>query len=132
MVLFGGIFLGYMVFMHFSDNIGRRLGMILTSFTTSMGFIIISFSQNMEFACVGLLLAGAGCESNMRINLSILNEMVDYHLRQKYSLILQCAFGVGGMSVALSYYLLRDWRLVTTYFCTIPAFICFIVVLFLL
>ena len=114
--------------MHFSDNIGRRLGMILTSATTMIGFIILSCSQNMWWACVGLLFAGAGCESNMRINLSIMNEVVDYHLRQKYSLILQCSFGVGGIFVAISYYLLEDWRWVNTYFCTIPSIICFIIV----
>ena len=44
MVLFGGIFLGYLIFMHFSDNLGRRVGMILTSATSTIGFIILGLS----------------------------------------------------------------------------------------
>ena len=84
----------------------------------------------MIWACVGLLLVGAGCESNMRINLSILNETVDYNLRQKYSLILQCSFGVAGIFVALSYYYLRDWRLITNIFCTVPSIIFLLVIVF--
>lgn len=47
--------------------------------------------------------------------------MVDYHLRQRYSLILQCSFGVGGVMIACGYYYFRDWRTVNTVFCTIPA-----------
>lgn len=73
MVLFVGIFVGYFIFMHFSDNLGRRFGMILTWSTATFGLILISLSRNMLMVSLGLLLAGAGCESNMRINLSILN-----------------------------------------------------------
>ena len=47
--------------MHFSDNIGRRLAMILTTFSITLGFIIISCSSNTFMVCIGLLFAGAGC-----------------------------------------------------------------------
>lgn len=73
MILFFGVFLGYLIFMHFSDNLGRRYGMILTWSTAVAGFILISLSRSIFTASIGLFLAGAGCESNMRINLSILN-----------------------------------------------------------
>jgi MFS family permease len=73
MVLFIGIFLGYFIFMHFSDNMGRRFGMILTWSAAVVGLILITFSHDMVIVSVGLLLAGAGCESNLRIDLSILN-----------------------------------------------------------
>jgi MFS family permease len=129
MLLFGGIFLGYLVFMHYSDNIGRRFGMILTSLTTTLGFLLISLSGDIWQACLGLLLAGAGCESNMRINLSILNEIVDYQLRQTYSLVLQCSFGVGGIFVALGYWYFRDWRMVTHVFCTVPSLLFLAIIL---
>ena len=61
MVLFAGIFIGYIIFMHFSDNIGRRYGMIITWTTALIGLIMISISWNMTVANIGLLLAGAGC-----------------------------------------------------------------------
>lgn len=49
--------------------------------------------------------------------------MVDFHLRQKYSLILQCSFGVAGIMVSVGYYYLRNWRIVNTVFCTIPSLV---------
>jgi len=61
MVLFGGIFIGYMVFMYFSDNMGRRFGMLITSLTSTIGFVLISLGQNMGVISVGLFLVGAGC-----------------------------------------------------------------------
>ena len=73
MTLFLGVFMGYIVFMHFSDNFGRRFGLILTWSTAVAGFVLISLSRNIFIASVGLLLAGAGCESNMRISIAILN-----------------------------------------------------------
>ena len=129
MILFGGIFVGYMVFMYFSDNMGRRVGMILTSLTSTVGFVLISMGQNMGVIGVGLFMVGAGCESNMRINISIMSEMVDFHLRQKYSLILQCAFGLAGIFVSVGYYLLRDWRNVTHLFCTLPSILCLLIII---
>lgn len=61
MVLFVGIFAGYFIFMHFSDNMGRRFGMILTWSTVVAGLLLITFSYDMISVSVGLLLAGAGC-----------------------------------------------------------------------
>jgi hypothetical protein len=55
--------------------------------------------------------------------------MVDFHLRQKYSLILQCAFGLAGIFVSVGYYLLRDWRNVTHLFCTLPSILCLLIIL---
>jgi MFS family permease len=132
MTLFLGVFVGYLVFMHFSDNFGRRFGMILTWSSAVAGFVLVSLSRNVFTASVGILMAGAGCESNMRISIAILSEIVDYNLRQKYSLILQCAFGVGGVLVSVGYYWLRNWREVTTCFCTLPAFVLLLVIVFYL
>jgi len=68
----------------------------------------------------------------MRINISIMSEVMDFHLRQKYSLILQCAFGLAGIFVSVGYYLLRDWRNVTHLFCTLPSILCLAVIIFYL
>jgi hypothetical protein len=58
--------------------------------------------------------------------------MVDVHLRQKYSLVLQCSFGLAGIMVAVGYYYLRDWRIVNTVFCTVPAIIFLIIMILFL
>ena len=76
MMLFLGVLMGYLVFMYFSDNIGRRFGMLLTWSTVVIGLLMMSISTNILTAAFGVFLAGAGCESNLRINLSIINEIV--------------------------------------------------------
>lgn len=73
MTLFVGIFFGYIVFTYFSDNFGRRVAMILTWVTANVGILIVCASYGIEMACIGLFLAGAGCESNIRVNLAIIN-----------------------------------------------------------
>jgi MFS family permease len=128
MTLFFGIFMGYIFFSYFSDNFGRRRAMIMTWMTSLVGIMILCSSKSLEVASLGLFLAGAGCESNLRVNLTIINEIVDYHLRQVYSVILQSAFGVAGISIAVAYNLLYDWRIVTIFFCAIPAFIVMVII----
>lgn len=61
MVLFMGVFVGFIIFMHYSDNLGRRFGMILTWSCAVIGLSMITISQNMAMVSIGLFLAGAGC-----------------------------------------------------------------------
>jgi MFS family permease len=61
MTLFLGVFIGYIIFMYFSDNFGRRFGLILTWSTAVAGLIMMSLSRSVFIASMGILLAGAGC-----------------------------------------------------------------------
>jgi MFS family permease len=121
MTLFMGILAGYLVFTHCADNFGRRVAVLLTWSTATVGLGLLWASTSIEVACVGLFLAGAGCESNIRVTLAVLSETVDYHLRQTYSLILQTAYGLAGICVSLGYYFLQNWRVVNLVFCALPA-----------
>jgi hypothetical protein len=128
--LFIGIFAGYIGFTYYSDNFGRRRAMLLTWFTAIVGLILICLGKSPTLAGIGLFLAGAGCESNLRVNLAIISEIVDYHLRQAYSIILQSAFGVAGLAIAASYYCLHDWQIVTLICCVLPAIVVMLGIIF--
>lgn len=104
--------------------------MLLTWGSSLAGLTLLCLSSSASWAAVGLFLTGAGCECNLRINLAIINEIVDTHLRQAYSIILQSAFGVAGLAIAASYYLLRDWRTSTILCCLLPAALVMIAVIF--
>lgn len=73
MTLFLGVLFGYIIFTYLADNFGRRMALITTWTTANIGILILCLSQSMSHACVGLFLAGAGCESNIRVNLAIIN-----------------------------------------------------------
>lgn len=74
-------------------------------------------------AVLGLFLAGAGCESSMRITMTVLGEVADYYLRQQYSVALQIAFAIGGILVGIAYWVLPSWRLINITFILIPCII---------
>ena len=56
-----GVFVGYMVFLSFADNYGRKVSLVLAWSVTTLGIAILSVSWSMSMANVGLFLAGAGC-----------------------------------------------------------------------
>ena len=59
-VLFVGIFFGYLVFMYFTDNYGRKFGVVLAWTVAVIGLAILSASVSIWMAVGGLFLAGAG------------------------------------------------------------------------
>ena len=120
-VLFCGILVGYLLFTHIADNTGRRTAMIAAWGTTCIGLATLNLSPNIYLACLGLFLAGAGSETSLRISLAIINEVVDFTLRQKYSLLLQGSFGFSGVVVAAAYYFLSDWRTILLVCCLLPS-----------
>jgi hypothetical protein len=73
MPLFLGIFAGYLCFSYYSDNFGRRRAMLLTWSTALIGFGLLCLGSTPKMAALGLFLAGAGCESNRRVSLAIIN-----------------------------------------------------------
>lgn len=60
-VLFAGTLFGYLFFLFFSDNFGRKFSILMTWGTCCTGIILLVCAQNIQMACVGLFLAGSGC-----------------------------------------------------------------------
>lgn len=109
--------------MYFTDNYGRKTGVVLAWTVATIGIGILSASVTIWMSIIGLFLAGAGSESAIRITMAILGDVTDYNLRQKYSVALEIAFGSGGVLIALIYYLVGNWRIVNLFFVFIPAVI---------
>lgn len=55
--------------------------------------------------------------------MSLLGEVVEYNLRQKFSVGLQSAFGISGVCIGVLFYFLKNWRIIITFFCFLPSLI---------
>ena len=62
MMEYVGIFIGYFVFLYFTDNYGRKMSAIMAWSVATIGVAILCLSYfiNEYFAVLGLFLAGAG------------------------------------------------------------------------
>lgn len=74
-------------------------------------------------AVIGLFLAGAGCESAIRISMAVLGEIMDFYVRQQYSVALEIAFALGGIFVGIIYWVFPYWRLINIIFILIPCLV---------
>ena len=95
MTLYAGTFVGYVSMPLITDNLGRKDSIVVSSVLTCLGIGILSFAPNIWSACVGLFLAGFGCETIIRTSTTILTEVVENTQRQKYITALMISFGVG-------------------------------------
>ena len=64
--------MGYIVFLYFTDNYGRKMSIVMTWTVTTVGVALLACSVHISMAVVGLFLAGAGCESAIRITMAVL------------------------------------------------------------
>lgn len=64
--------------------------------------------------------------------MAVFSEIVENVLRQKYSIALEIAFGLGEITVGLVYFLIEDWRWITIGCCLFPAIITFLLLIFYL
>jgi MFS family permease len=132
MVLYAGTFFGYILIPFATDNYGRKFSMVASWSLTLLGIFILSISVNILMASIGLFLAGFGCESGIRTTMTILGEVVENTLRQKYSTALSISFGIGEILIGLIYFLLKDWRKITVLFCLLPAIFQLLLLIFYL
>ena len=64
--------------------------------------------------------------------MAILSEVVDFHLRQKYSVALQSSFGISGILIGVLFYLFKGWRTIVTMCAFLPSiFVLFLFIFFL-
>lgn len=130
MTTFIGIFCGYIVILFFTDNFGRKMSVMMAWGITVLGSIILCASVNLEMAMVGLFLTGAGSESAIRISMAVFGEIVDYYVRQEYSVALEISFGLAGILVGIIYYLIDDWRMINIFFVALPCIVEYLLFIF--
>ena len=61
MVLYIGTFAGYIIFLFFTDNFGRKFALVMTWSVTMIGIFLLCIAPNMSIANIGLFFAGMGC-----------------------------------------------------------------------
>ena len=110
-----------MIFLSFADNFGRKVSLVLAWAVTTIGIALLSISWNMHIATLGLFLAGAGCESSIRIGIAYINETIDPYVRQKYSIAMQSSFGITGILIGVLFYVVKQWRVIIIFFSFIPS-----------
>lgn len=72
MIIYGGTFVGYFVFLFITDNYGRKFAMVIGWAVTFVGILILCLSSSMGIACIGLFFAGSGCDACLRITMAML------------------------------------------------------------
>ena len=72
---------------------------------------------------VGLFLIGAGADAAINMCFNFLGEVVEYEVRQKYSIILQVAFPLGACILTLAFIWIKDWQLAALLLIVIPSVI---------
>jgi MFS family permease len=55
------VFLGYLFFLFFTDNYGRKFSIVMTWGSCCAGILLLVLSQNIYMAAIGLFFAGSGC-----------------------------------------------------------------------
>jgi MFS family permease len=118
-----GALLGYIFVSFFADNYGRKKTAIWAWSICCLGCLILTLSQTLWMAGIGLFLAGFGSDSVLNITGTIIAEQFgDYH-RQRYYTVVQGVFTSGALFVTLIYYLWKSWFITVTYFLLIPSLI---------
>ena len=71
MMLYLGTLCGYPIFLSITDNYGRKKAIVMAWATTTIGLALLCAAFNIIMATIGLFFAGMGCESCIRISMSI-------------------------------------------------------------
>lgn len=88
-----------------ADNSGRRITLVISSWITVAGCLLLVFAQGLWMASLGLVLCGFGSDSVLGTFGSTAAECLNDNFRQKVTSIVQGAFTVGALLVTLFYYL---------------------------
>jgi len=64
--------------------------------------------------------------------MAVFGEVVDYYIRQKYSVALEIFFGLSGVCVGLVYLAFGQWRIITGCFILLPAVVQLFMLIFYL
>ena len=123
-MLFFGAITGFAIIGLLSDNIGRRLSLIFCLASGTLGYLVILLAPTLFVAGIGNFLVGFGIESSFNLVVYFLSEMLDNTQRQKMLTIIQAFVPVGGMLIALAFYLMKHWKVIFFCFCFLPFIVC--------
>jgi MFS family permease len=93
-----------------------------------LGMVLNGIATNLYMVGVGLFLMGLGSDSAINICFYFITETVESSARQKYSVLIQLFFCLGGVVNVLYFYWFHNWRMILWVFIFLPSIICFVVV----
>lgn len=112
-----GCFLGLLVFPTIADNKGRKLTLALTWLTVTIGCFLTIVHMNLSVILTGQLIIGIGLNATLTINYTLLSEQSLGTFREKTSVAVNVAYGIGLIIYIGLVYVFQDWRV--CYFCCI-------------
>ena len=118
---FVGVFLGIFVSIFISDNKTRKGTIVLFNLITNLAYLILVSSQNIYFALVGQFLALFGSLPTLRTSMSIVADVTEPVLRQRFVSCLLAANAVGAIFGGAMYPLIGHWRLASLYIGLLPS-----------
>lgn len=105
-----GAILGSLLASYLADNHGRKTALVASQTVCTLGSLLVVFGGNVWMAAAGLLLSGLGALPAATLAFLFFCEVVNDPLRQRYSVMMQACFPVGGLAAAALLLLFSNWR----------------------
>lgn len=123
-----GCFFGYISVSIMVDNMGRKKALIISYGIATLGMIVAVLSPNLYGVGIGLFMMGYGSDSAINICFYFITETMEAKYRQKYSILIQVFFSLGGVVNIGYFYIFKNWKIITWIFLIVPSVICIILI----
>lgn len=124
-----GTILGYLLLPLITDNLGRKTSFLMSLVAGITGTVIIYSSSNMTWIAVGFFINAIGSNSGFNTLFTFIDDTVDNHLRQQYSVVFLVAYSGGGLLNLAYFYFLGNVKLIFLICYVIPLILCFVLVI---
>lgn len=106
------------------DNMGRKKAILIAYSIATLGMILLALAPNFVLIGIGFFFMGYGADSAVNICFYFITETMEAQFRQKYSILIQVFFCLGGITNIAYYYILKNWKLVVWLFLATPSILC--------
>lgn len=107
-----GALIGYLFFSFFSDNYGRKRGLLVSWTLAVIGNIATPLSPNLLVVGISLFITGAGTSAAMRMMYSFFAEVIENNKRQKYTVASYIVYILASLFSTLLFYLIKSWLVI--------------------
>lgn len=111
------------------DNMGRWKALLISYGVATLGMVVAVAAPNLYVVGIGLFLMGYGSDSAINICFYFITETMESKNRQKYSILIQVFFSLGGLVNVGYFYLLKNWRVIMLIFLIAPSIVCLVLVI---
>ena len=108
-MVFIGSLIGFFIIPFIADNLGRRIAMIISWITCTLGVFLLTIANSVVMIAIGYFLAGLGSNPAITLCFSFINEQCLYKSRQRYGVFVQIFLALGESTIALMFVPQGDW-----------------------